>query len=53
MVGSFLNVVIYRIPKGKYCFACLKCQVVRPLRWYHNIPILSWLSLRGKCEKLL
>ncbi|MCB4743802.1 MAG: prepilin peptidase [Sulfurovum sp.] len=51
MVGSFLNVVIYRIPKGESIVLpaskCQSCQT--PLRWYHNIPILSWLSLRGKC----
>ena len=51
MIGSFLNVVIYRIPKGEsIVFPASKCQSCQtPLKWYHNIPILSWLFLRGKC----
>jgi leader peptidase (prepilin peptidase)/N-methyltransferase len=51
-VGSYLNVVIYRLPLGmktseprrSFCPAC-KYQI--PM--WHNIPILSWLLLRGKC----
>jgi leader peptidase (prepilin peptidase)/N-methyltransferase len=51
MIGSFLNVVIYRIPKGEsIVFPASKCQNCgTPLKWYHNIPVLSWLFLRGKC----
>jgi leader peptidase (prepilin peptidase)/N-methyltransferase len=51
MIGSFLNVVIYRIPKGEsIVFPASKCQHCQtPLKWYHNIPIFSWLFLRGKC----
>jgi len=51
MIGSFLNVVIYRIPKGEsIAFPASKCQNCQtPLKWYHNIPIFSWLFLRGKC----
>jgi leader peptidase (prepilin peptidase)/N-methyltransferase len=51
MIGSFLNVVIYRIPKGEsIIFPASKCQHCQtPLKWYHNIPIFSWLFLRGKC----
>jgi leader peptidase (prepilin peptidase)/N-methyltransferase len=51
MIGSFLNVVIYRIPKGEsIVFPASKCQSCgTPLKWYHNIPILSWLFLGGKC----
>jgi len=51
MIGSFLNVVIYRIPKGEsIVFPSSKCQNCQtPLLWYHNIPIFSWLFLRGKC----
>jgi leader peptidase (prepilin peptidase)/N-methyltransferase len=51
MIGSFLNVVIYRIPKGEsIVFPASKCQSCQiPLKWWHNIPILSWLFLRGKC----
>jgi len=51
MIGSFLNVVIYRIPKGEsIVFPASKCQSCQtPLKWWHNIPILSWLFLQGKC----
>jgi leader peptidase (prepilin peptidase)/N-methyltransferase len=51
LIGSFLNVVIYRIPKGEnIAFPASKCQSCgTPLKWYHNIPIVSWLTLRGKC----
>ena len=51
MIGSFLNVVIYRIPKGEsIVFPSSKCQSCqKSLKWYHNIPIFSWLALRGKC----
>ena len=52
MIGSFLNVVIYRIPKGEsIVFPSSKCQSCeKPLKWWHNIPIFSWLFLRGKCH---
>lgn len=51
MIGSFLNVVIYRIPKGEsIVFPASKCQRCQtPLKWYHNIPLFSWLALGGKC----
>ena len=51
MIGSFLNVVIYRVPKGEsIVFPSSKCQSCqKPLKWWHNIPIFSWLFLRGKC----
>jgi leader peptidase (prepilin peptidase)/N-methyltransferase len=51
MIGSFLNVVIYRIPKGEsIVFPASKCQNCgTPLKWYHNIPLFSWLFLKGKC----
>ncbi len=51
MIGSFLNVVIYRIPKNEsIVFPASKCQSCQtPLKWYHNIPIFSWLFLAGKC----
>lgn len=51
MIGSFLNVVIYRIPKGEsIAFPASKCQSCgTPLKWFHNIPLLSWLALGGKC----
>ena len=51
MIGSFLNVVIYRVPKGEsIAFPASHCQSCQtPLKWYHNIPLFSWLFLRGKC----
>ncbi|TET87689.1 MAG: prepilin peptidase [Sulfurovum sp.] len=51
MIGSFLNVVIYRIPKGEsIVFPSSKCQSCQTsLKWWHNIPIFSWLFLSGKC----
>ena len=51
MIGSFLNVVIYRIPKEEsIVFPSSKCQSCQnSLKWWHNIPIFSWLFLRGKC----
>jgi leader peptidase (prepilin peptidase)/N-methyltransferase len=52
VVGSFLNVCIYRMPldlsvnepRRSFCPACKK-----QLKWYQNIPLLSWLVLRGRC----
>ncbi len=51
MIGSFLNVVIYRIPKSEsIVFPSSKCQSCQnTLKWWHNIPIFSWLFLKGKC----
>ena len=51
MIGSFLNVVIYRIPKDEsIVFPASKCQSCQTsLEWYHNIPIFSWVFLGGKC----
>ncbi|NPD26762.1 prepilin peptidase [Corallococcus exiguus] len=50
--GSFLNVVIARVPEGLSIVRpgsrCPKCGHV--LAWYENIPVLSWLGLRGKCR---
>jgi leader peptidase (prepilin peptidase)/N-methyltransferase len=52
LIGSFLNVVIYRVPQGQ--------SVVRPrshcpgcntqIAWYDDIPVVSWLVLRGRCR---
>ena len=52
VVGSFLNVVIARIPAGRSIIrppsACPTCAA--PIRWYDNLPVLSWLWLRGRCR---
>jgi leader peptidase (prepilin peptidase)/N-methyltransferase len=52
VIGSFLNVVIYRLPRheslvrpGSHCPAC-----GRAIRWYDNVPVVSWLLLMGKCR---
>ncbi|MBD3829646.1 MAG: prepilin peptidase [Arcobacter sp.] len=51
IIGSFLNVVIYRIPLEQNIAIpashCPKCKT--PLKWWHSIPILSFVFLRGKC----
>lgn len=53
ILGSFANVVIYRFPKGEsIVFPGSRCQSCgRAVRWYHNIPILAWFWLRGKCAQ--
>lgn len=52
LIGSFLNVVIARLPEGENIAypgsRCPKCQT--PIPWYLNIPILSWTALRGRCR---
>lgn len=52
IIGSFLNVCIYRIPLGKSIVfpgsGCPNCG--KPIRPYDNIPLLSYLILRGKCR---
>ncbi len=50
-IGSFLNVVIYRIPKDEsIAFPASHCQSCNTsLKWYHNVPIFSWIFLGGKC----
>ncbi|HMM82204.1 MAG TPA: prepilin peptidase [Terrimesophilobacter sp.] len=51
-IGSFLNVVVWRVPNGMSLSsppsACPKCQ--HPIRARDNIPIVSWLILRGTCR---
>jgi leader peptidase (prepilin peptidase)/N-methyltransferase len=52
-IGSFLNVVIYRLPLGQSLATppsrCRNCGYF--LRWFDNIPVLSWVSLRGRCRQ--
>jgi len=51
LVGSFLNVVAHRLPAGLSIVhppsACPHCK--HPIRPWHNVPVLGWLALRGRC----
>jgi len=51
-IGSFLNVCIYRLPSGKSIVrpasACPLCGT--PIHWYDNIPLISYIILRGRCR---
>jgi leader peptidase (prepilin peptidase) / N-methyltransferase len=51
-IGSFLNVIGYRLPRGmskltpgSHCPSC-----AGPIRWRHNVPLFGWLLLRGRCH---
>ena len=52
VVGSFLNVVIARVPKGRSIVSpgsrCPRCG--SPIAWYDNIPVISWILLRARCR---
>ncbi len=52
VMGSFLNVCIYRLPEGKSIIFppshCPYCQ--HKIKWYDNIPLLSFILLRGRCR---
>ena len=51
IVGSFLNVCIHRIPKGESIIhPGSHCACGKPVAWFDNIPILSWLILRGRAR---
>ena len=51
-IGSFLNVVVYRMPAGMSVVAprsrCPQC--LHPIRWFDNVPVLSWFVLGGRCR---
>lgn len=51
-VGSFLNVVVWRMPRGESLVSppshCPKCN--NPLKWYDNLPVIGWLKLQGRCR---
>jgi leader peptidase (prepilin peptidase)/N-methyltransferase len=53
VIGSFLNVVVYRLPRGlslvrpgSFCPSC-----GASVRWFDNVPVVSWLVLRGRCRR--
>ena len=52
-VGSFLNVVVYRLPLGISLVHppshCPKCG--KRIPWYDNVPVLGWIMLRGRCRQ--
>jgi leader peptidase (prepilin peptidase)/N-methyltransferase len=52
IIGSFLNVVIYRLPRRQSVVrprsSCPSCGA--KIRWYDNVPVLSWLFLRARCR---
>jgi leader peptidase (prepilin peptidase)/N-methyltransferase len=52
VIGSFLNVVVHRVPRGESVVsppsACPRCG--NPIRARHNVPVLGWLVLRGRCH---
>lgn len=52
LIGSFLNVVVYRLPRGDSLLTpgshCPYCDA--PVRAFDNVPVLSWLVLRGRCR---
>jgi leader peptidase (prepilin peptidase) / N-methyltransferase len=51
-VGSFMNVVVYRLPAGQSLLhpgsRCPACD--HAIRWYDNVPVIGWLRLRGRCR---
>lgn len=53
VVGSFLNVVIHRLPRGESLVRpgsrCPRCGT--GIHWYYNLPLLGWLIVRGKCAE--
>ena len=52
LFGSFGNVVIWRLPRGESLASpgshCPVCD--HPVRWYDNVPVISWIALRGRCR---
>jgi leader peptidase (prepilin peptidase)/N-methyltransferase len=53
VIGSFLNVVIYRLPRRMSVVHprsfCPNCGA--PVRWFDNVPVVSWIFLRGHCRQ--
>jgi leader peptidase (prepilin peptidase)/N-methyltransferase len=53
IIGSFLNVVIYRVPRGlSIIYPSSRCPYCKtPIKPIYNIPLLGWLILKGKCKE--
>ena len=51
-IGSFLNVVAYRLPRRESLnYPSSRCpQCGTAIAWYDNVPLVSWLALRGRCR---
>ena len=50
VIGSFLNVVAYRVPAGISLLRESRCpHCDAPVRWWQNVPVVGWLALRGRC----
>ena len=52
VIGSFLNVVIYRLPRGQnLSYPGSSCPICKEkIKWYDNVPVLSYIALGGKCR---
>jgi leader peptidase (prepilin peptidase) / N-methyltransferase len=52
LIGSFLNVVIYRVPRGESLVSpgsrCTNCG--HELTWFENVPVFAWIALRARCR---
>ena len=52
LIGSFLNVVVYRLPLGQSVVhggsRCPRCT--SPIKWHDNLPVIGWLNLNGRCR---
>lgn len=52
LIGSFLNVVIWRVPRGQSLLPDSRCPGCgTPIRPLHNVHLISWLALRGRCAR--
>ncbi|MBW9120593.1 prepilin peptidase [Microbacterium trichothecenolyticum] len=50
LIGSFLNVVAYRVPAKISLLRESRCpHCDAPIKWWQNVPVISWIALRGKC----
>ncbi len=51
VIGSFMNVVVHRTPRGQSIIGPSRCpRCTAAIRWHDNIPIFGWFILRGRCR---